>query len=234
MHAQRAARKGTTMNVKHALLAVVLFCAAPAYADSVFMVTGSTTIIGNNVCGGTCTETIDFKFRVTYTDLGSYPFAGDPHLYQATVLPGYKLTSTGPLVPFTTFAAPAQETDYSFGMWNAKGDEIDLFANQLVAFPELYAGVSLYACGERQSSPTCVADFTNAPFCLTDSCIGWVGPSGGSTLTYTVKGAKKKGQLLSWTLKSDPVSTPEPSSLALLLGGLGLAAKLRRKRPYGK
>src|SRR6266851_7394967 len=183
------------------LLLVLFVCAVPAAADTIYQVTGSGTITGNNSCNGPCTETIDFSFLVSYTLAypGIVSDAYDVHFFSVL-----SLASFGPLAPFNTLVAVGGG-DY-FALFNATHDEIDLdgpFADGLFAprpFPDL-VNIELYGCGGgvAEVSPICVQDFAFNP----DQFYGHVsfGP-----IEYTVS----------------TVATPEGSTRLHLLVGVGL------------
>jgi hypothetical protein len=161
-------------------------------------------MVGNDVCGGPCVETIDFRFQVVYTQ----PIP-DVQLYVAQALPGWTLTSTGPLSPFNSLTT----SENYFALFNATGVEIDLdgpFGDGELTnepFPVL-VGAELYGCG----NPLAVMD----QICVTDFAPPG-GPSFGHVfgfgVTYTVTGS---------------VATPEPTTGILVLVGAGLWALARK------
>jgi len=117
------------------LLLVVLLCAVPAVAESVYQVSGDIILTGNNACSGPCVETIKFSFDLEY---GSFP----PYGPSVAVL------------PYSLFCCQY------IGFFNSFLDEIDLdvVANSSSA-PQI-TGADLYGCGTFQAlDPTCVADF---------------------------------------------------------------------------
>ena len=137
------------------LLLVLFICVVPAAADTVYQVTGATTIAGNPVCNGlTCTETIDFSFLVDYL------FEG-PDDYAEHLISVISLTSSGPLAPFNAMGAVG---DY-FPFSNSALDEIDVDGPRgdtglaPTPFPDLRSSV-LFSCGFQSVDPVCVQDFT--------------------------------------------------------------------------
>lgn len=178
-------------------LLVLLLCALPACADSVYNISGALTIIGNTgPCGALpCVETLAFSFDLEYEP------PGPPYL--PVILPGASVTSFGPLAPFS--AGNVQPYYLAFG--NTAGDEIDIvpstsFLRTTEGPPPPLFGPELYSCNLSNPDPICVADFSNegVPCCNVD---------GVGDLQYTVT-----------FLPSATV--PEASTLAYLLLGLGL------------
>ncbi len=77
------------------MLGVLFVCAIPAMADSIFNITGTLAIAGNNVCGGgPCVETLGFSFDVTWDEFA-------PGQFNPVILPGTEVTSSGPLGSFS-------------------------------------------------------------------------------------------------------------------------------------
>jgi len=192
------------MKTIYAALLGLALCAS-AHADSVFTVIGSTTLTGNDVCNGVCTETIAFDFQVSYQAVGTGAFI-------ASLLPGSTVNSTGPLAPSSFLGAGPQPDNY-FPLFNALGSEVDLdgpFGDAELTntpFPQLI-GAELFGCGVPPpfgtQDQTCIQDFV---------------PPGGVSF----------GHVLFTSVNyqvSGPVATPEPSSLVLL--ACGLALLLRR------
>ena len=176
------------------LLLVLFVCAVPVAADTVYQVTGSATITGNPVCGGSpCIETVNFSFLVDY--LLVYPGAYDP--YVENLVSVISIGSTGPLAPFNRMGAIA---DY-FGFFNSAGDEIDVNgpyadgSNAPAPFPDLRDS-ELYGCSVP-ADPICVHDFV---------------PPGGPSFGHVRFG----------TLRYSFSAVPEGSTRLHLLVGVGL------------
>jgi len=175
------------------LVLVLLICAVPAMADSVYDVSGVVTIVGNNACGGPpCVETLAFSFQVDYQPL----FGGQ--VYIAHVLPGSTINSFGPLGPFNSLFSPE---DY-FAFFNSAGDEIDIngpFRDgelPTVPVPNLI-DADLYGCRTN----TCLVDFGFPGFTQLPA----LGIFRGGSLQYTA------------------TAVPEGSTSSYLLVGVGLA-----------
>ncbi|HEY6442157.1 MAG TPA: PEP-CTERM sorting domain-containing protein [Candidatus Acidoferrales bacterium] len=182
------------------VLLLLLLCALPASADSVYNISGAFTIVGNNACGGPpCVETLAFSFDLEYES------PGPP--YRPVVLPGASVTSLGPLASFSLNSGYVDPFFIAFT--NTAGDEIDLDASATFLTttegppPPLY-GPELYSCNLSKPDPVCLTDFSNEGVPCCD-----VG--GGGRVQYAV------------TLL--PTATvPEASTLAYLLLSLGLLA----------
>jgi hypothetical protein len=195
--------------MKAIVLAILLCCAAPAYADSIFTVTGSTTITGNDVCGGPCIDTINFVFSVTYQKI-------QPHEYLAQLLPGWTLSSTGPLAPFNVLFSTS---DNFFALFNASGNEIDLNGPNgdaelaSIPFPKL-VDAELYGCGNPfvATDPVCVTDFV---------------PPGGTSFGHVLSASSLSYKVVD--PPGGPKSVPEPSVMALLLAGFVAIGAKRHK-----
>ena len=211
------------MRLTYALLAALLLLALPSRADTLYEVTGTATLTGNNVCGGTCVETIDFTLNFD-EQLASTSFGT---LYTLTLV-GESSTSSGPVnlgLAFdgliNTQPGPGNsDVNYlAFENLNANPgtgtDEIDVWVNendQPLPFVPLIVGSDMYAC----NSAACVPDF----------CPSWFpcNTSGGNF-----------GIFLNGSVTSETrlIATPEPSELGLLALGallLALAALYRSGR----
>ena len=185
------------------------FTAIPAHADAVltYDLTGSFTMIGDNLCSGPCTETIDFSSLLTLT-----PIAGEPGNYQDATSSAV-FFATGALGDFNgSFGfAPAGGLDY-VGFFLGP-DEFDMYVNNVYdktsylpnVNPISFAGVTIYNC----SSPACIADFCD----------------------YTCNGPVSQAANTSGGVITLTAAVPEPSTLTLLLTGMfivGLATAFRR------
>jgi hypothetical protein len=86
------------------LAIAVIMLAGIAHADSIYAVTGSLTIVGNNMCGGPCVETLNFSFDLGYGLTPDPPRDGEiylPYWVDGTM----NISSNGPLsgwIPFHT------------------------------------------------------------------------------------------------------------------------------------
>jgi hypothetical protein len=190
-------------------VAALLVLALPSRADSVYEITGTATLTGNNVCGGPCIETIDFTFDFT-EQLAATSYG---NLYTLNLV-GESSTSSGPLdslsLVLDKLLNPMPGTGSSnanyLAFQNSGIDEIDLWVNendQPLPFIPTIAGTSLYGC----NSAPCIADFCPSSFPCDTS-----GQNFGILLDGTVTSATRS------------ITTPEPSELGLLaLGGALLA-----------
>lgn len=177
------------------VLGVLFVCAVPAMADSIFNVTGTLTIAGNNVCGGgPCVETLGFSFDVTWDEFA-------PGQFNPVILPGTEVTSSGPLGSFFLGAGSIANNFIAFfdNQGPTNGDEIDIdVANAPVASspqPLQLLDAYLYSC----LIATCASDFASPPFAV---------PS--------------YGIFLPGTMQFKETAVPETGTLSYLLVGLGL------------
>jgi hypothetical protein len=178
-----------------------------AKADSVWDVTGSFTLVGNNACQGPCAESASFSFDLQYI-----PLFGQNGPYQAEVT-NFTAVGLGNLGSFThSFAGPlflAGLAEGGFiGFPMAGGiTEMDLeipgiVNNPTPKDPSWYLQPTLYSCG----TATCVTDFGYPA--LPGTSVEY-GIFLFTTATYSIS-------------QDQPISTPEPASLFML--GIGLAA----------
>lgn len=198
------------MRLTYALLAALLLLALPSRADSLYEVTGTATLTGNNACSGVCVETIDFTLDFD-EQLASTSFGT---LYTLALV-GESSTSSGPLnlsLGFdglvNTQPGPGNsDTNYLPFLSQSGGtDEIDVWVNeneQPAPFVPQMAGADMFSC----NSATCVPDFCPSSFSCVDG-----GPNDGIFLNGSV------------TSETRLIATPEPSEPGLLaLGALLLA-----------
>jgi len=186
------------------VLGVLSVCAIPAMADSIFNVTGTLTIAGNNVCGGgPCVETLGFSFDVTWDEFA-------PGQFNPVILPGTEVTSSGPLGSFALGAGSVGNTFIQFfdNGGPISGDEIDIdVANAPVASspqPLQLLDSYLYSC----LTTTCATDFASPPFEV---------PSYGIFLPGTIQ------------FKETAVAETGTLSYLLLALGLGLVGAFARR-----
>ena len=198
------------------LLAAMLF-ALPARADTLYDVSGTATMIGNDVCNGPCIETMNFSFELDEVPIAS--LGG----YTLDIVPGGTISATGPLLTptlngrvgcdrecyiaiyFDQASSGPLYTEFDLGITNERG------AGNFSATPftPIFDTTDyLYTCGGGDQ--TCITDF-----CL-DRPFGCGAPAVDSGSVSTVV--------------TSPVGTPEPGTWTLLLCGLGLALALRRNR----
>lgn len=182
----------------------------PTYAE-----TGGFVLIGNNVCGGPCTEVVTFSFDVTFVAGAATNL---PNLYVAQIIPGtFSYTATGPLnIPVScgciSFEDPySAYQPYIFFASNQMGYPEELDMRLLGASSPISAGTPgplqfndayLFQCWDT----TCLADFAY----LNGVTIG--------PFAYTTTG------YMNATL------VPEPPVLELLLIGILALAFLCRTR----
>jgi hypothetical protein len=189
----------------------LLLLAVPAHADTVYNVTGTATVTGNDVCSGPCIETLNFTFQIDETDTDQG--------FQLTLLPGGTYNSTGPLV-FGDNSMPGgliRDSYVPFGESTGgyMADEIDVYVGcfgseefgEQFCTPGLH-DAEMYSCGSAESC---------AAFCPSLSAIcneghddyAFGGINGNTELTGEV---------------TDPAPAPEPQTWAMLWIGLtGLA-----------
>ena len=189
------------------LAAALLFAVSLAHADTIFDISGSATLTGNNVCSGPCVETVSFNFQVD-EQFGPHPFI--PDTYSLELVPGGTFTATGPLgtlQPIDKIAAPGPATrDDNFleFIFSGTSNEIDIqFADNDDPNPFVpqISSAQLFQC-----TGACFSGFCPGPF----GC----GPT-GIPVTSTTTGPLE-------------MMTPEPATWALLALGL-LPLAFRRK-----
>jgi hypothetical protein len=197
---------------KTALALALLFVASVSRADQLYVVNGSLTIVGNDVCSGPCVETLNFSFDFSEK-------VDQFGLYELSIVPGTSsVVSFGPL---GTFGAPAgpfglnpgaagnPSTNYiQFRSGSAAFSEIDIWASQNglpKPFAPQIAGADLWACGTQ----ACITDFCTAVL---------IGCARTAPPVYDI--------FLLGTVESEVtlVSAPEPGTLPLL--GIAFSALL--------
>lgn len=187
---------------------VCLFFTIPAHADTMYTVTGTVTLVGNNACGSSpCTQTIDFSFDF------SYQFNQTAGTYDA-YLSNLQTNWSGPLGNFTQDFT-GQTTQMAQQYWpfaDPAGDGIAIYLPSsaptvLTPTAPTITGADLYVCG----SSTCVTDFV--PPDQQSTTLPLTGLFVPASVQYTVR-------------------TPEPATLSLLAAGmlaLGLVGAFSRK-----
>jgi len=140
---------------------VVGLTAVPAQATSIgpytYTVDGQLSIVGNDVCGGPCIETVHFDFRFQWVDTGSIVF-------QINIIPGFtEITASGPMgeTGWRTveglFYSP-----YYFPMGNSSGEiDLDMPDNTFTVTPWIgptFYASELYSCFTQ----VCVTDFVGS------------------------------------------------------------------------
>jgi hypothetical protein len=192
------------MKLTYLLLAALLLAALPSRADSLYQITGTATLTGNNACGGPCIETIDFTFDFDEQLVYGTQYMLTP-VGESTAVSGplNLLLASGGLVT----AEPGLggfNTNYLDFFDAGLEDEIDMWVNEnlqpLPFIPEI-AGVDMYSC----NSAVCIADFCPSFFYCRPG-----GPNEGIYLTGTV------------TSHTEQIGTPEPSELGLMALGAAL------------
>jgi hypothetical protein len=149
-------------------MAVLLVCVCTARADgssstvAQYDITGSLTLAGNNACGGTCTETVNFSFTLDYNSTSSSPVGTS---YDPVQQGPFSLSASGPMSLSTgnccsNFSPSSGVIEITNGVTGTLNnyDEIDLqliFGSNPNSAPTLgYA--EIFACG----STACVQDFS--------------------------------------------------------------------------
>ena len=181
---------------------VLALLALPARADTVYDVTGTLTLDGNNVCNGVCLETVNFSFVLN-------EFQDQFGFYYLSVAS----SSTHSIGPLDAFSEVGMGSGFWVGFDNGL-DDIDLYFADPTdfgsttpftpSFGGIHGGIDLYSCGGFMSplDPTCVADFSNGGY----GCCS----VGGGTASTTVREVTK--------------GVPEPGLLGMLLLGMALLA----------
>jgi hypothetical protein len=208
-------------------------CAVPAHADGipVYLVAGSITITGNDVCGGVCTETIGFSFDVSFQPNPSQANEATPYVTNLTEI------GSGNLGTFSgMFAGGANAVGNAcFGNENfvplgsAAGMEVDLYMCSNAGFQQgfttasiptiLGSGGELYSC----SNITCYNDFV-APCGSPKAGFGCNG--GGPPPNFPDQGVYQN-----YPLEYSVSLLPEPPTFILLAAGmlgLGLLGATRK------
>jgi hypothetical protein len=190
-----------------ALGILVLLFACSAKADSldptVYDVTGTITLSGNNACSGICTETLALSFQYQWAlPLNSAHFFIPPS--------SVTISSSGPLEMFSGGTAGS----YSWGGFipytNSAGDEIDLnlpFTSSVnPGAPPVFTSSELFQC----FSQTCQIDFQ---------------PS----FSFTPLGTPDRFDepaVANFTV----TTAPESSTVSMMLLGLGILVSLSWRR----
>jgi hypothetical protein len=197
------------MKLTYLLLAAFLLAALPSRADSLYEVTGTATLTGNNVCGGPCIETIDFTF-----DFDEGLAAGGYGTLYTLTLVGQSNALSGPLNlspvaggPVTAEPGAGGPATNYLAFFSSSGipiDEIDVWVSEnLEPLPFIpgITGMDLYAC----NSAACIPDFCPSFYPCRSSPLNT-----GIFLRGTV------------TSQTKLINTPEPSELGLMALGAAL------------
>src|SRR6185437_4806418 len=200
------------------ILLAALFLALPARADTLYTLSGTAIIPGNDACNGPCLETVNFTFNVTESfrpDIGEY----------FLTMTSASATAQGDLGPVdNTSGITLDNAWYAPIDLGASGSasELDInFAGNFESRPFVPNVVSatLYSCGDQ----TCFTDFCPEDWMFLCNLPGepsFVFPGNGLWINAN----------LSNVVVIDPAATPEPGSLALALSSLALLCLLRRRR----
>lgn len=189
------------------LILASAFIAIPAHADDVtsYQIEGYFVVVGEDLCSGPCTETVDFSFveSITAASQGQYVDAISDSVFSAYGVLGDFSGAAGPnSIQFGAYM------EYFLGPVVESTDELDMYVtNSEAAGPIGYNYALIFNC----SSSACVADFDSTPGAVVgpDADVGY---GGYGELTATL--------------------IPEPSTLGLLLSGvfpLGLLAASRKR-----
>jgi hypothetical protein len=177
-------------------------------ADSVspiWNVAGNITLVGNDVCGGPCVESIDFSFDVTETPLDP----GEPDVSELIeALPGGTFVSFGPLDYNLSNYQVGRIYDYPVSLLDVKDsgdDELDLRFG--------------YIPGTQPETPT----LNEAQLY---SCISQLCGDDFDTENPGLYGLVTSGLDLDGVFIYSVSLVPEPSTSTLLLLGLGALAGL--------
>jgi hypothetical protein len=192
-------RVGVPMKWCVAVVCLSFLAVLPTQADSLvgpaYNVVGSVTFSGNNVCGGICSETVDFSFIFQWVDTtGIF----GPGIYGSYIPGSFSATQSGSMgsAPITS---PNDGHIYCCG----PGTYIPLNAFN----GELDLDVSLFGTGPDPGPPTVFGAFL---FSCNNECFNEFAPRIGVNEAYPA------------TYTATPV--PEPSSVALLAGAMLLLA----------
>ncbi|HWG97176.1 MAG TPA: hypothetical protein VN647_08850, partial [Nitrospira sp.] len=174
------------------ILLAALFLALPARADTLYTISGTASIHGNDACVGPCLETVDFSFNVTESLDPTYKE------YFLT-LTGASVTAQGSLGPFSKAPGITLDNGWYAPIYLGGSDlifdsELDInFSGNFEARPFVpdVIAATLYSCGDQ----TCLTDF-----CPTD----WVMCQ---ETMFPIKGLWINANLTNVSVV-DPVMTP--------------------------
>ena len=179
---------------------LALFLPFTVAADQLWQVNMDITLLGNNSCGGTCTQTIDasFLYDGQFDQFGDWVFGVVPG--SVTIAGSGPLGSQFSILTNVTLNPYLQIFDSFPG-----GDELDIFRPSAGLTPVVpsFAGAGIYACTTAKCFNGFAVPGTDPSVQTPAGSIGypfWVIQD--ETVSYTVK----------------PVA--EPATLTLLAGGL--------------
>jgi hypothetical protein len=141
------------MKLTYAILAALLLLALPSRADSLYEVTGTATMTGNNVCGGPCVEAVNFTFDLDES------FDPVNNWYFLTV-DAASYSASGPLTGPALGTTFRQDMGYYLPIaFTGNGNsEFDLYFtgdNEPQPFVPGVFDEDIYSCGDQ----TCLDDF---------------------------------------------------------------------------
>jgi hypothetical protein len=202
------------MKWSFAVACLLFLCAIPASADSLvgpaYNVVGSVTFSGNNVCGGICSETVNFSFIFQWVDTTG---VFGPGIYGSYIPGSFSATQSGSMG-----SAPITSLNDGHIYCCGPGTYIPLQAFN----GELDLDVSLFGTAPDPGPPTVSGAFL---FSCNNECFNEFAPRIGASEEYAV----------TYTA----TAVPEPSSVVLLAGAMLLLAVVppsfrRRKRARAK
>jgi hypothetical protein len=182
-----------------AVVCLLFLAVIPASADSLvgpaYNFVGSIIFSGNNVCGGTCVETVDFSFIFQWVDTTG---VFGPGIYGSYIPGSFWATQSGSMG-----SAPITSPNDGHIFCCGPGTYIPMQAFN----GELDLDVSLFGTGPDPGLPIVSGAFL---FSCNSECFNEFAPRIGASEAYPV----------TYTA----TAVPEPSSVALLAGAMLLLA----------